>query len=80
MSEALFYQFSQSTECLIPDLHLGFYSKMCCRSVTAAADDSVLVDGGQYSLLYRVYMHTQWGNNRVVGEWKSFGNIIAQHD
>ena len=39
---------------------------MCCGPVAEVADDSVLVDGGQHSLLYWEYMSIQWGNKKIA--------------
>lgn len=49
-----FCQVSQSTECLIPDLHPEFPSQIY---QTAAPDDLILVepDGGQRSLSYNPF-------------------------
>lgn len=34
--------------------------------VAEVVDDSVLVNGGQHSLLYWEYMSIQWGNKKVA--------------
>ena len=40
------------------------------------ADDSILIDGGQHSLLYWEYMSVQWGNKKVAGNGRNLETLL----